>query len=40
MDFDETAVVEKWEFLLNRVMQKKLLLDHGDEEEVKEEVKT
>ena len=41
MDFDEAAesAVEKWKFLLNRVVKEKLLPDKSDDdEEAKEEV--
>ena len=39
MDFDEAAesAVAKRKFLLNRVMQKKLLPDDDDEEKVEQE---
>lgn len=39
MDFVEAAesAVEKWKFLLNRVMQKKLLPDQSDDDEEAEE---
>ena len=42
MDFDEAAesAVAKRKFLLNRLMQKKLLPEDNDEEEVEEEVET
>ena len=42
MDFDEAAesAVAKRKFLLNRLMQKKLLQEDNDEEEVEEEVET
>ena len=41
MDFDEAveSAVEKRKFLLNRVMQNKLLPDESDDDEEKEEVK-
>ena len=39
MDFDEAteSVGEKWNFLLNRVMQKKLLPDESDDDEEAEQ---
>ena len=42
MDFDEAteSAVAKRKFLLNRLMQKKLLPEDNDEEEVEEEVET
>ena len=42
MDFDEAAesAVAKRKFLLNRLMQKKLLPEGNDEEELEEEVET
>ena len=42
MDFDEAAesAVAKWKFLLNRLMQKNLLPEENDKEEVQEEVET
>ena len=42
MDFDEAAesAVAKRKFLLNRLMQKKLLPEDNDKEETEEEVET
>ena len=38
MDFEVAeSAVEKWKFLLNRVMQKKLLPDESDDDEEAEE---